>query len=100
MPNTAMKALDGMLAEGVSAGEVMSKLESAGYDIKPPEGDMSYGEEEPAAVLAIGMGAPMKDMEDMEDEKEEKDEDEDKEDGNPKNKRMGAAKRAMEKHGY
>lgn len=54
MPKSATEALKGMLADGVQADEVLNKLQSAGYDIKPPSGDDSYGE---PAGLIIGIAS-------------------------------------------
>lgn len=86
MPDSARKALKGLLADGVSADEVLDRLSGAGFDIKPPEGDDSYGDEKPAgAVIAIGVG-----------KKQEGEESPEKE-GNFHQK---LARKAMKKHGY
>jgi hypothetical protein len=61
MPASAQKALEGMLAEGVEADEVLARLTDAGYDVKPPEGDGSYPgggdeDEDGGLVVAIDVG--------------------------------------------
>lgn len=92
MPKTANDALSGMLAEGVQAEEVLSTLEESGYSISPPEGDSSYPEEggempeAPEGIMAIGLGEPP--------------ETEEEEEGEPDDKRLDAAKKAMKKHGF
>jgi hypothetical protein len=92
MPDTANKALEGMLAEGVTAAEVLEALGSSGYDVKPPEDDESYdepSEEEGGAALIIGVGTePEMPEEPSEEEEAEGD------------KRLAAAKKAMNKHGF
>lgn len=82
MPMAAIKALEGKLAEGVDAIDVLSALKEAGW--KAPEGGGDYGsegspegeEEEgskgPGAMLMIGSSGPKeepKGYEGMEDEK-------------------------------
>jgi len=48
MPASAIEALEGLLADGISAEEVLAKLEDAGYSVEPPAGDESYKSGEPA----------------------------------------------------
>ena len=106
MPASAEKALEGMLSEGTDASAVLDALKSSGFDIKPPEGDDSYGEEAPdmGIGLMIATAEP------------EGEEGESKEDGAPEAKpdsrggdqkplslfqrREKAARSAMKKHGY
>lgn len=95
MPATAKKALEGMLAEGVTAEEILSALSSSGYDIEPPKDDESYGEDEEGmeepeggAAILIGVSAEPEEMEGPE------------EGENTNKKRMAAAEKAMKKHGY
>lgn len=86
MPASAEKALKGMLAEGVSAEDILSALSQSGYEVEPPEGDESYDKPK-GAVIAIGMGKPPE-----EPEKEEV--------PSSSKSRQKIAKMAMEKNGY
>jgi hypothetical protein len=95
MPLAAAKALKGLLADGVKPEDVLQKLQGAGFDIKPPEGDESYGAPAPEGVLAIGIEAAPVEGKDLD---TEMDVGEDK----PKNLAETysfAAKRAMKKTG-
>jgi hypothetical protein len=90
MPATAKKALEGMLAEGVTADEILSALSSSGYDIEPPKDDDSYDEApEGGSALIIGVSAEPEEMENSEEDDKDKN-----------GKRMAAAEKAMKKHGY
>jgi hypothetical protein len=103
MPDSAKEALEGMLAEGVTPKEIVSKLEGAGYSIQPPPSDESYGEgeEAPAAVLAIGVGGPPEEAgEDEGNAESESEKEEEAPYESQKDKRMDAAQKAMKQHGF
>lgn len=104
MPESAQKALSGLLKDGATAEEAIKALEEEGFGITPPEGDMSYGEsyegdmpseEKPEGMMAISMTAEPEEYKEGEKYEEEE--------GNPgykDGKREKAAKKAMSKHGY
>ena len=96
MPQAAIKALEGKLAEGIDPMSVVEALQEAGW--KPPADDPSYTEGEGTPVE--GAGAPDEPMESPEagvaiaiglEEEEPK---------NMNDRRASAAKKAMKKHGW
>ena len=112
MPASAEKALQGMLAEGTEASSVLKALRSSGFEITPPAGDDTYGDEPPEGAMGIevmlagpveppGEESEMAPPSDKEDEKDTPD----KKGGDQKpvsmfKRREKAAKAAMKKHGY
>jgi hypothetical protein len=95
MPDSARKALEGLLAEGVDAAEVLDKLQGAGFKVDPPEGDESYGEEG-----AVGIALEVEALPDA----EAPPSDGEGPPGPPMGGRdeflKGVAKRSMDKNGY
>lgn len=98
MPEAAIKALEGKLAEGVSPESVIEALQEAGW--KPPADDPGYSEGEGMPVEEAG--APDEPMESPEGGSAIL-LGPDPEEAGPKNineRRAAAAKKAIEKHSY